>query len=116
MRPMSTQHVDWTSIPADTFELRLAIARFHAGSISAKEAAERVGVSGQTWRNWEAGASGGAKHPAMLRYIAGQLGVDETWLRNGGKLKKTLHPVTDAAHTTRDKELAAIIPLHAVNS
>ena len=46
-------------VPRDTFEARLAIARFHAGNISAKEAAMRVGVSGQAWRNWEAGKSPG---------------------------------------------------------
>ena len=73
-------------MPADTFEMRLAIARFHAGNISAKEAALRVGVSGQAWRNWEAGKSPGAHQPAMLAFIAQQLRVDEDWLRNGGSL------------------------------
>jgi integrase len=34
--------------PVDTFELRLAIARFHAGNLSAQEAGVRVGVTGQT--------------------------------------------------------------------
>ncbi len=74
-------------MPADTFEIRLAIARAYAGGISANEAAMRVGVSGQTWRNWEAGASASAQKPAMLRYIAEQLDVDEDWLRNGGPLR-----------------------------
>lgn len=79
-------------MPQDTFELRLAIARFVAGNISAAEAAMRVGVSGQAWRNWEAGKSVGARKPAMLRYIAEQLGVDEDWLRDGGPLKNAPHP------------------------
>lgn len=83
---MSTQIQEHRDVPADTFEMRLAIARFHAGNISAKEAALRVGVSGQAWRNWEAGKSVGARKPSMLRYIAEQLGVDEDWLRNGGPL------------------------------
>lgn len=73
-------------VPSDTFEMRLAIARFHAGNISAREAAMRVGVSGQAWRNWESGRSPGAHQPAMLAFIAQQLGVDHDWLRDGGPL------------------------------
>lgn len=84
---MSTQRVGEHDVPHDTFELRLAIARFHAGNISANEAAMLVGVSGQAWRNWEAGKSPGARKPAMLRFIAEQLGVDEGWLRDGGPLE-----------------------------
>ena len=83
---MTTQPHDDQRVPSDTFEIRLAIARAHAGGISAKEAALRVGVSGQTWRNWEDGKSSAAQKPAMLAYIAQQLGVDETWLRDGGPL------------------------------
>lgn len=82
---MSTHEAE-TLIPVDSFEMRLAIARFHAGNLSAAEAALRVGVSGQTWRNWEAGTSPGAKKPSMLAYIAEQLGVDFQWLRDGGPL------------------------------
>lgn len=74
-------------IPEDTFELRLAMARFHAGGLSAAEAADRVGVTGQSWRNWEAGRSVGARKPAMVRFIAEQLGVDEEWLLHGGPLR-----------------------------
>lgn len=83
---MSTQ-TQGVGVPVDTFELRLAITRAFAGGISAREAGLRVGVSGQTWRNWEAGNPGGAMRPAMLSYIARQLGVDETWLRDGGPLR-----------------------------
>jgi len=86
MSDMSTQMHEQGDVPHDTFEMRLAIARFHAGNISAKEAALRVGVSGQAWRNWEAGKSPGAHQPAMLAFIAHQLGVDEHWLRDGGSL------------------------------
>ena len=81
-------------VPRDTFEARLAIARFHAGNISAKEAAMRVGVSGQAWRNWEAGKSPGARQPAMLAFIAQQLHVDEDWLRDGGPLTSGPGPHT----------------------
>ena len=89
---MSTTHAPEVEIPADTFELRRAIARFHAGNLSAAEAASRVGVTGQAWRNWESGKSVGARRPAMLAYIAQQLGVSEDWLRFGGELKRAPHP------------------------
>jgi len=45
---MTTQQVEGSAVPVDTFELRLAIARFHAGNLSAQEAGVRVGVTGQT--------------------------------------------------------------------
>lgn len=83
------------AVPLDTFELRLAIARAAAGGISAREAAFRVGVSGTAWRNWEAGKSIGARKPAMLSYIARQLGVDEDWLRDGGPLRTAESPRPD---------------------
>ncbi len=103
---MSTQR-DERTVPVDTFELRLAIARAHAGGISAREAALRVGVSGQTWRNWEDGDSGGARKPAMLRYIAERLGVDEKWLREGGPLAQmNPHPDgPDGGQTVRHQGL-----------
>jgi len=110
MDRMSTQSEVSGAIPADIFELRLAIARAHAGGISAKEAALRVGVSGQTWRNWENGVhSDAARKPAMLRYIAEQLGVDEHWLRYGGPLTAPDAPSTPAStETTRWYPLAAV--------
>jgi transcriptional regulator with XRE-family HTH domain len=83
---MSAQS-DERGIPVDTFELRLAMTRFHAGCLSAHEAAMRVGVSGQTWRNWEHGVhSEAARRPAMLNHIARQLRVDHDWLEGGGPL------------------------------
>ena len=92
MSHMSTQMQEGKDVPHDTFEARLAMARFHAGHLSAAEAGLRVGVSGQAWRNWEAGQSVGARKPAMLRYIAEQLHVDEDWLREGGPLTPGLDP------------------------
>lgn len=71
-------------VPADTLALRLAIVRFVKG-LSAEEAARLIGVSGQTWRNWEEGKSGADK-PWMLSHIARTFGVDEAWLRDGGPL------------------------------
>jgi len=96
---MSTQTVE-TGVPLDTFELRLRIARFHAGDLSAEEAGERVGVSGQTWRNWEAGHyTNAARKPAMLAFIANKLNVREEWLRDGGPL--TACPAPDGGTTIR---------------
>ena len=92
MGHMSTQMQEGKDVPHDTFEARLAMARFHAGHLSAAEAGLRVGVSGQAWRNWEAGHSVGARKPAMMEYIAKQLGVSEKWLREGGPLTPDLDP------------------------
>jgi transcriptional regulator with XRE-family HTH domain len=91
---MSTAHSDrhWVGeVPPDTFEMRLAMARIFRG-MSAAEAAMRVGVTGQAWRNWENGKSVGARKPSMLGHIARQLDVDEDWLRDGGEMRKAPHP------------------------
>lgn len=73
-------------IPSDTFPLRLLIARAHAGLRTAEEAGAAVGVTGQTWLNWEKGAYSAAQRPAMLNWIAEKLDVDVDWLRDGGPL------------------------------
>lgn len=83
---MSIQLVPEGRRPVDTLQLRLAIARHLAGGLSAEAAGARVGVSGQTWRNWESGETQGAAKPAMLAYIAQRLEVDLDWLENGGSL------------------------------
>lgn len=88
MLRMTTQTTE-VGIPEDTFEMRLVIARTYRGFRSAAAAGTAVGVSRQTWIDWETGKSPGAKKPAMLAYIAQQLRVDETWLRDGGPLKTT---------------------------
>ena len=89
---MSTEPID-AGRPLDTFELRLRIARYHAGDLKPTEAALLVGVSGQTWRNWEQGVHvEAARRPAMLAYIADRLGVSESWLRDGGPLVTTPPP------------------------
>lgn len=76
------------ALPLDTFEVRLYIARWHAGRLSAKQAAARVGVSDTTWRNWEKGEHvDAARKPWMMREIAEQLGVPLQWLREGGPLQ-----------------------------
>ena len=84
---MSTQ-VAHERVPVDTFEMRLVIARFAAGDLSAAEAGALVGVTGTTWRNWERGHAKSARKPAMLAFIADRLGVDVEWLRDGGPLRQ----------------------------
>jgi hypothetical protein len=83
------------AVPEDTLELRLQIARVHAGvrsglsrGLTASEAGALVGVAGQTWRSWETGATtNAARRPAMLDKIAKELGVNLDWLRDGGPLR-----------------------------
>lgn len=82
---MSTQKAEATAgVPTDTLPLRLAIARFAAGQLTAEAAGKLVGKTGTTWGNWERGRH--APDDAMLAYIARQLGCDEAWLREGGPL------------------------------
>lgn len=76
-------------IPLDTFPLRLVISRLHAGHKTADAAARAVGVSGQTWLNWESGKhTESAKRPSMTHWIAERMEVDEKWLREGGPLRE----------------------------
>lgn len=80
-------------IPADTFRLRLVIARLHAGHKTAESAAQAIGVSGQTWLNWERGIhTDSAMRPMQLHWIAEKMDVDEDWLRNGGPLTEMPAP------------------------
>lgn len=114
---MSTASVD-EATPVDTFEMRLYIARWHAGRLSAKQAAARVGVSDTTWRNWESGQhTDAAKKPWMLYQIALKLGVSQKWLEEGGPLQTQDDPRPDgpaseargsgSADTPRYRELVA---------
>ena len=86
MLRMTTQTTE-VGVPEDTFEMRLVIARTYRGFRSAAAAGAAVGVSRQTWIDWETGKSPGAKKPAMLAYIAQQMRVKEEWLREGGPLR-----------------------------
>lgn len=80
------QPLDRSDRPQDTFELRLLTARHHAG-LKPGAAAALVGVTAQSWRNWEAGRyTAAARKPSMLAYIAARLRVNEEWLRDGGPL------------------------------
>lgn len=72
-------------IPADTFAVRLLLARHHAGHLSIREAAARAGIGHATWTKWERGA-----RPAdildVVRRIADALEIDHDWLLFGGPL------------------------------
>jgi hypothetical protein len=91
---MTTQSAEASAgVPSDSFPLRLSIARFAAGHLTAEKAGALVGVTGTTWLNWERGKHlGSATKPAMLSYIARQLDCDEHWLREGGPLNASTDP------------------------
>jgi transcriptional regulator with XRE-family HTH domain len=73
-------------VPADTFPVRLRLARIHAGDISIEVAAARCGVKPATWGTWERGVHKPPHFEAMVKAIATGLEVDEVWLRDGGPL------------------------------
>lgn len=72
-------------IPADTFGVRLAVARMHAGHLTIREAAERCGLNYGSWSNWENGSK-----PRDLLDVVGAvsegLDVNHDWLLFGGPL------------------------------
>lgn len=64
-----------------TFAERLSDARNTLG-ISASEAARRMGISAQTFRNWELGATF-PQNVEVRKKLAVVMGVTETWLYSG---------------------------------
>lgn len=72
-------------IPADTFAVRLMLARALAGHLSIREAAEVCGFGRGAWTNWERGA-----RPLDIVDVCGRiaegLDVDFNWLLLGGPL------------------------------
>lgn len=71
-------------IPADTFAVRLLLAR-HLAGMGIKEAAEAAGLHYATWSTWEAG-----RRPRDLvdvcQRVAAALDIDFNWLLLGGPL------------------------------
>lgn len=82
-------------VPIDSFGVRLRVARFHAGDISIERASELCGVKPATWSTWERNLHRPPHFDAMVKALAGGLGVDEAWLRDGG-------PLTPEPPTSRD--------------
>lgn len=72
-------------IPADTFAVRLMLARALAGHLSIREACELTGLNRGSWQGWERGL-----RPRdildVAQCIAASLDVDEHWLLFGGPL------------------------------
>jgi transcriptional regulator with XRE-family HTH domain len=73
-------------IPPDTFAGRLALMRADAGGLNVTKAAERCGLSDQTWRTWESGRSKPRDYLGVCRAISEGLGYDVTWIAVGGPL------------------------------
>src|SRR5579859_4404483 len=72
-------------IPADSFAIRLKAVRLHAGDITIVQAAERVGVTNQSWGNWERGAVP-RDMADVVKLISDEFGIDRDWLMYGGPL------------------------------
>jgi transcriptional regulator with XRE-family HTH domain len=73
-------------IPLDTFASRLAVMRADAGGLNIKRAAERCGLSDQSWRTWESGRTKPRDYLGVCRRIAEGLDYDLTWIAMGGPL------------------------------
>jgi transcriptional regulator with XRE-family HTH domain len=73
------------AVPSDTFSLRLAIARFHAGRLSIEQAARQCGLSPGNWAHWEDGRRP-RERVEVAEAIADGLGVSFNWLLMGGPL------------------------------
>ena len=85
---MTTTQAEGTAlrrIPADTFALRLKATRLDAGDLTIFEAAERCGISNQSWSNWEHGRVPRDLADIVLA-ISETFSVDRDWLMYGGPL------------------------------
>ena len=87
-------------IPADTFANRLMLSRALAGHLSIREAAEQCGLGRGAWQNWEKGARPD-DYQGLVKLIAGRLGIDEEWLREGGALLPAESPARPARWAAR---------------
>lgn len=94
-------------IPADTFAVRLAIARIHAGHLTIREAAEKCGLNYGSWSNWE----NGSKPRELLdvaHAVSEGLDVDHDWLLFGGPLS----PAAPPRRTSSKQAEADTLPYH----
>lgn len=76
-------------IPADTFALRVMVARTQgpAGYLTIDQAADRCDLNRQSWSNWEKGMMPRDLLGAVDA-ISDGLGVDANWLLRGGPLAR----------------------------
>jgi transcriptional regulator with XRE-family HTH domain len=77
-------------IPTDSIANRLILARALAGHMSIREAALLCNIGRGAWQNWERGYS--TPRINDVRAIAEGLGVDLTWLAQGGPLGVVPYP------------------------
>jgi transcriptional regulator with XRE-family HTH domain len=82
---MTTETLPTDKVPVDTFEVRLMLARMHAGRLTIRQAAERCGFKNESWSGWERGRLPQDK-AEVARVVSEQLGVDLDWLLWGGPL------------------------------
>lgn len=75
-------------IPEDTFALRLMAVRQRCGWTNVEKAAKACGITGQSWRDWEAGKSHPRDALAVCRKIAAKAGCSAAWLAFGGEAQK----------------------------
>lgn len=91
--------------PADTFAVRLVLAR-HLNGMTISDAAQASGLNDATWSTWEAG-----RRPRDLldvcRRIAEGLDIDFNWLLLGGPLAGPRGVPTKRAPGTRTPYPAA---------
>jgi transcriptional regulator with XRE-family HTH domain len=60
--------------------------RADAGGLNVKRAADRCGLSDESWRNWEAGRTHPRDYLTVCRRISAGLGYDMRWIAMGGPL------------------------------
>lgn len=80
-------------VPADTFSVRLLLARHHAGRLSIEQAAKRCGLNAGNWVRWEDGASPRDK-VEVAQAVAAGLDINFNWLLLGGPLLPALGRLT----------------------
>lgn len=101
-----TETPERQSIPTDTFEARLMLARLHAGRLSIRDAAERCGYTNESWSGWERGRRPSDKLE-VAEVISETLGVDRDWLLYGGPLIKEERRSTRVLRRRRKEGAAA---------
>lgn len=72
-------------IPADTFAVRLVLARYLAGRLSIEKAAAQCGLNPGNWAHWEDGRRP-RDRVEVAQAVAAGLDVDFNWLLLGGPL------------------------------
>ena len=88
-------------IPADTFPVRLVLARYLAGRLSIEKAAAQCGLNPGNWAHWEDGRRP-RDRVEIAQAIATGLDVDFNWLLLGGALAGPRGVPTRTVRDTHD--------------